>query len=59
MLALKFGTVLTLDGYLQATVSQMSEAFEDILLDMDRELTNLAEHKHKVLDSSNFSYLVL
>lgn len=43
--ALKFGQVLTLKEYLQATVQQMSEAWEDILMEMDSKLLKFAEDK--------------
>ena len=40
-----------LEGYLESTIGQMIEAWEDILLEMDSKLTTLAEHKYKVLHS--------
>lgn len=45
LMALKFGQVLTLKEYLQATVQQMSEAWEDILMEMDSKLLKFAEDK--------------
>nr|XP_022341002.1 anaphase-promoting complex subunit 4-like [Crassostrea virginica]XP_022341003.1 anaphase-promoting complex subunit 4-like [Crassostrea virginica] len=45
LMALKFGQVLTLTEYLQTTVQQMSEAWEDILMEMDSKLLKFAEDK--------------
>ncbi|XP_056005623.1 anaphase-promoting complex subunit 4-like isoform X2 [Ostrea edulis] len=45
MMALKFGQVLTMTEYLQSTVQQMSEAWEDILMEMDSKLLKFAEDK--------------
>ncbi|KAJ8317106.1 hypothetical protein KUTeg_005010 [Tegillarca granosa] len=47
LLALKCGQVATLLGYLQSTVQQMSEAWEDILMEMDSKLLYFAEEKKK------------
>lgn len=47
MLALKYGQVATLVDYLQNTIQQMTEAWEDILLEMDSKLYNFAEQKQK------------
>ncbi|XP_061192956.1 anaphase-promoting complex subunit 4-like [Saccostrea echinata] len=48
IMALKFGQVLTLTEYLQSTVQQMSEAWEDILMEMDSKLLKFAEDKKAV-----------
>lgn len=47
LLALKYGQVATLVDYLQNTIQQMTEAWEDILLEMDSKLYNFAEEKQK------------
>lgn len=47
MLALKFGQVLTLMTYVDSTIQQMCEAWEDILLEMDSKLLKFAEEKRK------------
>lgn len=45
LLALKYGQIATLIQYLQSTIQQMQEAWEDILLEMDSKLYNFAEQK--------------
>lgn len=45
LLALKYGQIATLLQYLQSTIQQMQEAWEDILLEMDSKLYNFAEQK--------------
>lgn len=47
-LALKYGQLVTLLEYVQATIKQMSEAWEGILLEMDSKLTAFAEEKFKL-----------
>lgn len=48
ILALKFGRILTLDSYMDSTLNQMSEAWEDILLEMDSKLNKFAEEKSRI-----------
>ncbi|XP_052100926.1 anaphase-promoting complex subunit 4-like [Mytilus californianus] len=45
MLALKCGQVASLIAYLQLTVQQMSESWEDILMEMDSKLLKFAQEK--------------
>lgn len=45
LLALKYGQISTLIQYLQTTIQQMQEAWEDILLEMDSKLYTFAEQK--------------
>ncbi|ELU05336.1 hypothetical protein CAPTEDRAFT_103123 [Capitella teleta] len=52
ILALKFGQMLSLLGYLDSTIHQMSEAWEDILLEVDSKLLKFAEEKHKACSGS-------
>ncbi|XP_060084772.1 anaphase-promoting complex subunit 4-like [Ylistrum balloti] len=47
ILALKCGQIATLMGYLQQTIQQMSEAWEDILMEMDSKLLKFAGEKRK------------
>ncbi|XP_041370961.1 anaphase-promoting complex subunit 4-like [Gigantopelta aegis] len=49
LLALKYGQITTLIGYLQLTIQQMSEAWEDILMTMDTKLLTFAEQKQRSL----------
>ncbi|CAH1783044.1 unnamed protein product [Owenia fusiformis] len=52
ILALKFGQILTLLSYAQATIRQMKEAWEDILLEMDTKLRKFAEEKYKLVSGT-------
>ncbi|KAK6185063.1 hypothetical protein SNE40_007384 [Patella caerulea] len=45
LMALKYGQLATLIEYLQTTIQQMSEAWEDILMEMDSKLLKYAEEK--------------
>lgn len=54
ILAAKYGKVSSLMTYLDATITAMSEAWEDILLEMDSKLAMFAEQKAK-LDSGSVS----
>ncbi|XP_077992612.1 anaphase-promoting complex subunit 4-like [Glandiceps talaboti] len=45
LFALKYGTITTLIGYLNNTLKAMSEAYEDILLEMESKLAKYAETK--------------
>lgn len=45
LMALQYGQVLMLIEHLQTTVTQMSEAWEDILTEMDAKLLKFAEEK--------------
>ncbi|KAL8591062.1 hypothetical protein ACOMHN_037295 [Nucella lapillus] len=47
MLALKYGLICCLVEHLQTTIQQMSEAWEDILTEMDSKLLKFAEEKKK------------
>ncbi|KAL3864613.1 hypothetical protein ACJMK2_006278 [Sinanodonta woodiana] len=47
LLALKYGHISTLLGYLNSTIQQMSEAWEDILMEMDSKLRKFAEEKKR------------
>ncbi|KAK3598443.1 hypothetical protein CHS0354_014065 [Potamilus streckersoni] len=47
LLALKYGHIATLFQYLNSTIQQMSEAWEDILMEMDSKLMKFAEEKKK------------
>ncbi|KAL5022455.1 hypothetical protein ScPMuIL_001610, partial [Solemya velum] len=47
LVALKYGQISTLIGYLQSTIQQMAEAWEDILMEMDSKLLKFAEEKKK------------
>nr|KAG5706257.1 hypothetical protein BaRGS_026039 [Batillaria attramentaria] len=47
LLALKYGMVCCLVEHLQTTIQQMSEAWEDILTEMDSKLLKFAEEKKK------------
>ena len=48
MLSLKYGIICSLLEHLQSTIQQMSEAWEDILTEMDSKLVKFAEDKSKV-----------
>ncbi|ESO93064.1 hypothetical protein LOTGIDRAFT_162087 [Lottia gigantea] len=48
LMALKYGQIATLLEYLQTTIQQMSEAWEDILMEMDSKLLKFAAEKEKV-----------
>ncbi|XP_014664104.1 PREDICTED: anaphase-promoting complex subunit 4-like, partial [Priapulus caudatus] len=54
ILASKFGQISSLMAYLDATITAMTEAWEDILLEMDLKLAKFAEEKAK-LDSGSVS----
>uniref|UniRef100_T1IJR4 Anaphase-promoting complex subunit 4 n=1 Tax=Strigamia maritima TaxID=126957 RepID=T1IJR4_STRMM len=47
ILSLKYGQILSLMGYLSTTIHSISEAWEDILLEIDSKLTVYAEEKFK------------
>ncbi|XP_071089402.1 anaphase-promoting complex subunit 4-like [Haliotis cracherodii] len=55
LLALKYGQIATLMGYLQTTIQQMSEAWEDILMAMDSKLLKFAEDKKKAQSGQSSS----
>ncbi|KAH6936315.1 hypothetical protein HPB50_015828 [Hyalomma asiaticum] len=47
ILALKYGQVASLAGYLASTMSSIKEAWEDILLEVDSKLANYAQEKRR------------
>lgn len=62
LLGLKYGQILTLTHYLDMTIQQMTEAWEDMLLEMDSKLMKLAEEKKKLNSgtvSSDFLRLLM
>lgn len=52
VVALKYGQIACLQGYLSSTIRAISEAWEDILLEIDSKLTNYAEEKYKMSSGS-------
>ncbi|OWF41517.1 Anaphase-promoting complex subunit 4 [Mizuhopecten yessoensis] len=59
ILALKCGQIATLIGYLQQTIQQMSEAWEDILMEMDSKLLKFAGEKRTGTSTVSNDFLEL
>ncbi|KAK3739003.1 hypothetical protein QZH41_001569 [Actinostola sp. cb2023] len=59
VVAKKIGTILTLMEYFDKTITLMSEAWEDILLEMDSKLTTFAKERRAAGSSVSQEFLTL